>query len=158
MISNSEQLFNATDLSSIIFGVILPPNPRGKNSTHSQINPGTLDENINSKVCTIKILLESGANVSIVRLDELDKRHRSLEQKKNKWSTIAGTLNTAFVIEIILKLPELNHSAEIYAKCCLTNKILNYNLILGRNILHKRGIIFNFGNKTITCVIGRCKS
>ena len=29
-ISNSEQLFNALDLSPITFGVILPPNPRGK--------------------------------------------------------------------------------------------------------------------------------
>ena len=29
--SNSEQLFNATDLSPITFGVILPPNLCGKN-------------------------------------------------------------------------------------------------------------------------------
>ena len=55
--SNSEQLFNATDLSPIIFGVILPPNRRGKNSTNSQINPGNTDETKISKVCTIKILL-----------------------------------------------------------------------------------------------------
>ena len=36
--SNSEQLLNATDLSSITFGVILPPNLRSKISTNSQIN------------------------------------------------------------------------------------------------------------------------
>ena len=32
----------------------------------------------------------------------------------------------------------------------LTNKFSNYNLILGQDILHELGIIFNFGNKTIT--------
>ena len=62
----------------------------------------------------------------------------------------ALTFNTTFVNEIIFKLPELNHSAERYAKCHLTNKLLNYDLILGRDILHVLGIIFNFKNKTIT--------
>ena len=42
---NSEQLFNSTDLSHIIFGVILPPNPCDKISTNSQINLVNLDEN-----------------------------------------------------------------------------------------------------------------
>ena len=62
---------------------------------------------------------------------------------------MAGTFNTTPLSEIILKLPELNHSAENYAKCHLTDKLLNYNLIRGRDILHKLGIIFNFENKTI---------
>ena len=62
---------------------------------------------------------------------------------------MAGTFNTSFVTEIILKLPELNHSAEIYTKRHLTDKSLNYDLTLGRDILHKLGIIFNFENKTI---------
>ena len=64
--SNSEQLFNSTDISPITFGVILPPNSRGKISTNSQIDPVTSDENRNSKVCTIKILLDSSAGSSIV--------------------------------------------------------------------------------------------
>ena len=57
----------------ITFGIILPPNPRGKNLINSQINPGTMDENKNSKVHTIKILLDSGASISIVRKDILYK-------------------------------------------------------------------------------------
>ena len=63
---------------------------------------------------------------------------------------MAGTFNTAFATEVILKLLELNHSAKIYAKCHLTDELLNYDLILGRDILHKLRIIFNFKNKTIT--------
>ena len=48
--------FNATDLSPITFGVILPSRLRGKISTISQIIPETSDESKNSKVHTIKIL------------------------------------------------------------------------------------------------------
>ena len=47
------------------------------------------------------------------------------------------------------KLLELNYTAEIYAKCHLTNKLLNYNLIIDREMLHKLGTIFNYKNKTI---------
>ena len=63
---------------------------------------------------------------------------------------MAGTFNTSFVTEIILKLPELNHSAEIYAKCHLTDKLLNYDLILGRDTLHKLGMIFTWQQVSIS--------
>ena len=86
------------DLSLITFGVILPPNPPSKNLTNSQINPGTSDENENSKVRTINLLLESGAGATIVCKDVLYERHRILKDK------------TTFVAEIILKLLQSNHS------------------------------------------------
>ena len=131
-------------------GVILPPKLRGKIPTNSQINPVNSDENKIFKVRTIKILLDCGASASIVCKDVLHDHHQILKDKNNKWSTMAGTFNTTFVIEIILKLPESNQSAEIYTKCHLTNKLFNYDLIIGRDILHELGIIINFQNKTIT--------
>ena len=68
LISISEQLFNATVLLPIIFGVILTPNQRGTNSTNSQNNLETSVGNKNSKACTIKIILGSGAtSASIIR-------------------------------------------------------------------------------------------
>ena len=149
LISNSEHLFHATDLSPITFSIILSPNPRGKNSTNSQINPGTTNENNTSKPYTIKILSDSGASALIVREDVLYKRHRILKDKKNKWLTIAVYFNTTFGMESKLKLIELNHTVEIYAKCHLTVKLLNYDLILGRDILHEVGILFTFKNETI---------
>ena len=82
-----------------------------------------IHENKNSKVHTIKILLDSGAIASIIRKDVLYKCHKILKDKKNKWSATTGTFNTTFVIEIILKLLELNYSANIYAKCHLTDKL-----------------------------------
>ena len=63
---------------------------------------------------------------------------------------MAGTFNTIFVTEIMLKLQELNQFEEIYAKCHLTNKLLNYDFILGRDILHEVGIFLNFKNTAIT--------
>ena len=63
---------------------------------------------------------------------------------------MARTFNATFVTEIIIRLPELNHSAEINAKCHLMDILLNNDLILGRDTLHKLGIIFNFENTTIT--------
>ena len=66
LILNNEQLFNATDLSPITFSMILSLNPCGKNLTNSQIIPVTTDENKESKVHTIKILLDSGESVAIV--------------------------------------------------------------------------------------------
>ena len=97
-----------------------------------------------------KYFLDSGASASIVCKDVLNERHTILKDKKNKWSTMAGTFNTTFVTKIILKLPELNHSAENHAKCYLTDKLLNFYLILGRDMLLELGIIFNFQNKIIT--------
>ena len=82
LISNSEEYFNAMDLSSLTCDVILPPNPRGKNSTNSQINQGSLDEKRNSKVCTIKLLLIRGASASIVHKDVLYERHKNLKEKR----------------------------------------------------------------------------
>ena len=85
-----------------------------------------MDKNKFSKVRTIKILLDIGASASIVRKDVLHERNKTLKEKKNKWPTMVGTFNTSFKTEIQLKLPELNHFAEIYAKCCLTVRLLNY--------------------------------
>ena len=83
--SNSEQLFNAMDILPITSGIILPPKLSGKISRNSQIFPVTSDENKNSKVCTIQILLDSGASASIIHKDVLYKRHKILKDNKNKW-------------------------------------------------------------------------
>ena len=63
---------------------------------------------------------------------------------------MAVSFNTTFVTEIMLKLPELNNSTDIYAKFHLTNTLLNYNLIIGRDILRDLGMIFHFKIKAIT--------
>ena len=64
------------------FAIIISPNPRGKNSTNSHINPGTTDENQNSKVSTIKISLDSGASASLVRKAVLHNHNKILKIRR----------------------------------------------------------------------------
>ena len=52
--------------------------------------------------------------------------------------------------ELTLKLLKLNHTAEIYAKRHLTDKLSNYDLILDRYKINELGMICNFENKPIT--------
>ena len=52
--------------------LILPPNPRGKNSTNTQIHPWTLAANKISKVRTIKILLNSGASKEFLKMKRIN--------------------------------------------------------------------------------------
>ena len=54
-----------------------------------------------------------------------------------------------YATKLELKHPKLNHKAEIVAKYHSTNILLNFNLILGRDILHELLMIFYFENKTI---------
>ena len=63
---------------------------------------------------------------------------------------MAGIFNITTITQIRLKLQQLNHTVKIFARSYLTNKLLNYDLILGRDIKHKLSIIFIFENKTIT--------
>ena len=86
----------------------------------------------------------------IVHKGFFHKSLRILKDKNNKCSTIAGTFNTTSIMELNLKLLELNHFVDVYVKCCLTDKLLNYNLFLGRDMIHELSRIFNFENKTIT--------
>ena len=59
-----------------------------------------MDENTNSKVCAIKRLLDSGASASFIHKTVLHESHRILQNKKNKWSIMAGTFNTTSVMEL----------------------------------------------------------
>ena len=82
LISNSDQSINATDLSPITFGEILPPRLCGIISTNSQINLVNLDDNKRSKVRTIKIFLDNGASASIIPKHVFYERHKILKDER----------------------------------------------------------------------------
>ena len=63
---------------------------------------------------------------------------------------MAGTFNTTFMTELKLKIPEQNHMAKIIVKYHLKNNLLNYDIILGRYILHEIGIVFDLNSIMIT--------
>ena len=49
----------------------------------------------------------------------------------------------------VAEVQKPNHTADIYAKYQFTNKLLNYDLSLGRDVLHELGIIFSFKIKLL---------
>ena len=60
---------------------------------------------------------------------------------------MASTFKTTSINELKLKLPELNHLAEISVKCHLINNLLNNDLILRKEILYEQGLIFYINSK-----------
>ena len=93
------------DLSPIIFGIILSSKNKVNNLGRSQNNFRSPGEN--TKVHTIKILLDSGASDLIVRKNVLSKYHNILKNKTSNWSTMAGMFNIYYVTNFNLKLSEL---------------------------------------------------
>ena len=101
-------------LSHMTFRITLYKKINAKNPAKIQNNFG--NSNKNSKVCTIKILLDSGASASIVCKDVLSKRHKIHKNKRSKWSNMAGMFNTSYMINLEQKLSKLNHTVEINVK------------------------------------------
>ena len=84
----------------------------------------------------VKILLDSGASASIIHHSYLRKKEFTQDKNIHEWTTMAGTFKTTRTTNIELKLPELNSTANIAVKCHMTKEKSNYDLIIGRDILH----------------------
>ena len=66
-------------------------------------------------------MLDSGASTSIVN-NSYVRGNTSLRKTSTcTWSTMAGTFNTSSLMELNIKLPELNHTAMITAEFHVTN-------------------------------------
>ena len=97
----------------------------------------------------LRILLDSGASKSIIHSSYLRKGEFRKNDVAHEWSTMAGTFKTTRRTEVKLKLPELSDTAEM-SVCCHVSKQqkINYDLILGREILRELGINLDFSNNT----------
>ena len=49
-----------------------------------------------------------------------------------EWTTMASTFKTTRQVDIKIRLPESNNTAEITATCHVTKQLSNYNVVLGR--------------------------
>ena len=128
------------DLVPIVFGTI------------EQINKSTVDKvRRKSTDRMVKILIDSGASASIIRHSYILKNKLTTKNFTNQWTTMTGTFNTNQIVNINLKLPELNSTAEIKVECHVTKNESNCDIIMiGRNVLRELGIILDFANnKTI---------
>ena len=62
---------------------------------------------------------------------------------------MAGTFKTRSKSYLNFALPELNPTATIRTKVHITENMQNYDMIIGRDLLHKLGFILDFKDKNI---------
>ena len=56
---------------------------------------------------------------------------------------MVGTLNSTSTIELELNPQNISHTARIVAICHFEDELLNYNLVLGRDLLYESGETLN---------------
>ena len=100
------------------------------------------------KDCTV--LLDSGASGSIVS-KQIVKKLRLTKESKCIWNTAAGPMETSQKTKLQFMLPELSETKLIeWEMHVMESTTMNYDIIIGRDILEELGIVINFKWKQIT--------
>jgi len=98
--------------------------------------------------CTV--LLDSGASGSLVS-KKITKKLRILKESKCIWNTAAGPMETNQKCKLQFMFPELSETKLIEWKMHIVDsKSMNYDIIIGRDVLEELGIIIDFKSKQIT--------
>ena len=152
--NNLDSCINASyHFASIKSRLASHPNKKQKlDDTKDKFVPilfGILIKNCRKRNKTLRILLDSGANESLIQASLVNQQQIS-ETKKNVWNTMAGKFATNTSAKIAIKLPELSNSAEFSLKAHVISTESNYDLIIGRDFLSQIGIILNFQDHVIT--------
>ena len=101
----------------------------------------------------MNILFDSGCAATLVN-HELVKDLKQTRENKTKWRTKAGKFTTSNKCNITFKLPAFYEHREITWNCYVyttnnnTNNI-NYDLIIGRDLVHEIGINILFKDSLI---------
>ena len=97
---------------------------------------------------TIKILLDSGGSSTIVKHD-IVKELRINNDNNTLWTTTAGKFSRTGVCKVNFKLPELDTHAVINTKVHVTKNDMNYDMIIGRDLLRELGIDILFSTESV---------
>lgn len=96
----------------------------------------------------IKALLDSGASGTLLAKKYTSKL-RIKTDKKTVWSTPAGEMKTASKTRVQFTIPELHDNRAIEWNVHVAEKLGNYDMIIGRDILQDLGIDLSFSQKQI---------
>ena len=121
----------------------------GNNNNIVPILFGNLIKNCRKRDQKLRILLDSGANESIIHAPLVNKTRIS-KTDLNEWKTMAGKFTTNCITKTVITLPELSNSAQFTIKAHVAEAKTNYDLIIGRDVLSQLGIISNFKERLIT--------
>ena len=100
------------------------------------------------KVKTIRILIDSGASATIINND-LVKHLPTLNGKPTNWITPAGNFQTDSTVSIEFTLPEFHTKKLITWQAFVTPHKMQYDLIIGRDLMSQLGIILDFKENNI---------
>ena len=97
----------------------------------------------------LKALFDSGASATLVNQAAV-KNLKKTVTKRMLFSATAGNFSTHGKCQVKLKFPEINPTAKITKTVHITKTLGNYDLIIGRDLLHKLGVDISFSSKTMT--------
>jgi len=96
------------------------------------------------------VLLDSGASGSVIS-SEITKKLKIVKGPKCVWNTAAGPMETNLKTKVQFMLPELSETKLIeWNMHIVSSKTMNYDIIIGRDMLEELGIIIDFKTKQIT--------
>ena len=97
---------------------------------------------------TIKILLDSGGSSTIVKRESV-KQLKVTKDANTTWATTAGNFTTNGTCVVDFKLPELDKHMLVHKRIHVTTNHMNYDMIIGRDLLTELGIDILFSTKSV---------
>ena len=101
------------------------------------------------KIKTIKVLFDSGASETIVNSKLTNSLRKKQTTQASQWNTAAGTVTTNHKAQIRFTLPEFYENTIIKHNAHVLTSDINYDLIIGRDLLRLLGIQLDFINQEI---------
>ena len=130
--TRKSKVSTAAKLVPIVFGYV-------------KIAPGIPKEN---RLKTVKILFDSGASETIIVRD-IVRKHKLYKTAPKQWNTAAGVVSTKYKTRIQFNLPEFYESKVIQCYAHVFQNKMNYDMIIGRDLMSILGIIIDFEKKSV---------
>ena len=100
------------------------------------------------KTRMIKVLLDLGGSGTIIKHD-IVKDLWIKQDDKTVWTTTAGNFSTTGRTVVDFQLPELQSQTMIHKTVHVTTKPMNYDMIIGQDLLEELGIDLSFQLKRL---------
>ena len=97
----------------------------------------------------IKVLLDSGANATLIKASWLPNLHQTTDNVTTRWTTSAGTFKTKHKAIAQMIFAEHHEGKTITCQAHVAPNLGAYEMIIGREILKELGLILNVKDETI---------
>ena len=102
----------------------------------------------NNTYATLKTLLDSGASATLITSKAV--RHlKKTSCEKTSFDCVAGSFSSRGKCHVQLKMAEFNPTAIISHNAHITDTLGQYDMIIGRELLHELGIDLHFSTATM---------